>query len=403
MTVLQLKMCETDHDEVDRIPSRDRASHWDIAALLISISSHLIDIGLDCNLAYRYYMNEHIFYFIFTLGFILVPAFINTAFSIRMYIQDGTKNIMATQSSRNYRILIIILIFQLAPVLRYIDSLKFAIKSIRAEKNGDFHTQRKYYEMMLKEDSDVALLRVLECFLEAAPQQILQITILLVNYGQGLDNTLTSMLLIHQLLSIISSFVSMAWSMASYHRSVRFVLETKGNISKMGTVMQFMWHFLVTVSRILSISCLASICYRSAVGGLACHWLVMTLWLCVSEKTQFCNNQKCFDIIFFSVFGLVYTFTHVNISDGKTRCKYIFFYTLCFLENIVATFVWMFLAEEIMKNSYYYVPIIVLNIVPFITGIIFMITYYKVFHPSTGMMKSRHKTNASFQVDSCSD
>lgn len=177
---------------------------------------------------------------------------------------------MATQSSRNYRILIIILIFQLAPVLRYIDSLKFAIKSIRAEKNGDFHTQRKYYEMMLKEDSDVALLRVLECFLEAAPQQILQITILLVNYGQGLDNTLTSMLcmfmflltrrlffiscvsaVIHQLLSIISSFVSMAWSMASYHRSVRFVLETKGNISKMGTVMQFMWHFLVTGKSIL--------------------------------------------------------------------------------------------------------------------------------------------------------
>lgn len=137
---------------------------------------------------------------------------------------------------------------------------------MRAEKKQDFHTQRKYYEMMLKEDSDVALLRVLECFLEAAPQQILQITILLVTYGRDMDNTLTCMLcmcgicspicncfsflffaaVIHQLLSIISSFVSMAWSMASYHRSVRFVLETKGNISKMGTVMQFMWHFLVT-------------------------------------------------------------------------------------------------------------------------------------------------------------
>lgn len=53
-------------------------------------------------------------------------------------------------------------------------------------------------------------------------------------------------LVFHQLLSIGSSFVSMAWSMASYQRLLRVSLKTKGNITWAGTIVQFMWHFLVT-------------------------------------------------------------------------------------------------------------------------------------------------------------
>lgn len=309
-------------------------------------------------------------------------------------MHDGAKNKLVPHTLKNYRVYIIVLILQLAPVIRYVDSLKYALKSLKAEKKKNFGEQRKYYELMLKEDSDVALLRVLECFLEAAPQQILQITILLVTYNYGIDNTLT---IIHQVLSIGSSFVSMAWSMASYHRSVRFVLDTKDNISKTGTAMQFIWHFLVTVSRILSISVLASIFPIPTAIGIIVHWLVMTMWLCCTEKTNFCNQNLFYDTIFFSIFGLVYTFTHVNLSEGKTRCKYIFFYVICFIENSIATAVWGSIEYSKLKNTYYYMPLIILNILSFIVGILFMIIYYKVFHPSKGM-KRRHKVNNSVAV-----
>lgn len=53
-------------------------------------------------------------------------------------------------------------------------------------------------------------------------------------------------IVVHQLLSIGSSFVSMAWSMASYQRLLRVALKTKLNITWAGTIVQFMWHFLVT-------------------------------------------------------------------------------------------------------------------------------------------------------------
>lgn len=92
MTVLQLNMCETiENDELDRIPSKDRANYWDVIALVISILSHLIDVGFDVNLAYRYFTNIdnnpiYLYCFILTLAFIIVPACINTAFSIRMFV-----------------------------------------------------------------------------------------------------------------------------------------------------------------------------------------------------------------------------------------------------------------------------------------------------------------------------
>lgn len=114
-------------------------------------------------------------------------------FCFRYYLdQDKKPNTTLTKKFTKKRVCcVIVLLFQLAPVLRYFDALRYALKSKKAEKNKDPHTQRKYYKLMVKEDSDVALLRVLECFLEAAPQQILQLTIIFYNHGKEINNNFT--------------------------------------------------------------------------------------------------------------------------------------------------------------------------------------------------------------------
>ncbi|XP_056634540.1 XK-related protein 6-like isoform X2 [Diorhabda sublineata] len=355
MTILyQTKMCSSDRDEIDRIPSRDRATNWDVAGFVFSIFSHIADVFFDCNVAYRYYASKHLSYFFATLSFIIIPAIINTAFSVRMYVLDH-ENVnrgsnLTKKFTRKRLCIIFILIFQLAPILRYFDALKYALKSQKAEKNKDVENQRKYYEMMAKEDSDVALLRVLECFLEAAPQLILQLAIIFHSKGKEMEgDTFT---IIHQLLSIGSSFVSMAWSMASYQRLLRVSLRTKNNISWSGTIVQFMWHFLVTVSRILCISVIASIYPTETIVVIIGHWFVMTLWLaCTSAKNNFCDHNSLYDFLFYCILGAVYIFTHVVLVEGRTFLKYVIFYCVLFAENTIANVVWIISADEAVREK----------------------------------------------------
>jgi len=79
----------------------------------------------------------------------------------------------------------------------------------------------------------------------------------------------------------------------------------------------------------------------------------------------------------------------VVLVEGPTFLKYLIFYGILFFENTLANVVWILNADAALQRTIYYRPIIYLNVVPFVVGIIFMLLYYKVFHPSTGYNRQR--------------
>ncbi|KAK2586064.1 hypothetical protein KPH14_008357 [Odynerus spinipes] len=194
---------------------------------------------------------------------------------------------------------ILAIVFQLAPVIHYYDTLIYALKARKCEKAGDYDGQKQYYFKMLKEDQDVALLRVFECFLEAAPQQVLQLTILLKHYNSDIN-----LEFIHQVGSIISSLASMGWAMASYNRSIRLAQRNKQTIGIRGSIFQFLWHFCVTVSRILTVSLIASIWPLYTIAACICHWIIMTIWIIVESHgvLQFCRKSIAAMIVYYMFF-----------------------------------------------------------------------------------------------------
>lgn len=302
---------------------------------------------------------------------------------------------------KNKLYFVIAVLLQLAPVVHYWETLKYALKARKCEKSGDHAGERQYYRKMLKEDEDVALLRVFECFLEAAPQQILQLTLMLKHYDDRIN-----LEFVHQAGSIISSLVSMGWAMASYNRSIRLPQPDKSNIDVIGIILQFLWHFCITVARILSLSVIASIWPIYTIICCIIHWISMIVWMLIDSQgiLEFCRTynrpphmqpsfkERINSILFASVVGIVHIFIYLNAVDGKhTFCKHLCFYFLCFLENIVSNLLWRYTCPPIVRDAWYFNVFFIVCIVSFFIGIVAMLLYYTVFHPS-----KRHRTsNAS--------
>ncbi|VDN34319.1 unnamed protein product, partial [Dibothriocephalus latus] len=122
--------------------------------------------------------------------------------------------------------------------------------------------------LMLYEDADSCMLRLIECFMEAAPQLLLQLYILL---SQPAPDGVVRLCLINpfpfnppisppviaQYVSCGTSWLSLAWCLTAYQSALRNSRVEKANLRFRGTVFYFLWKVGVLLSRLLALALLA--------------------------------------------------------------------------------------------------------------------------------------------------
>lgn len=167
-------------------------------------------------------------------------------------------------------------------------------------------------------------------------------------------------LAILQAWTVIAALVSIAWSLTSYHRSVRYARDDKEKVYTLGTFIAFCWHlmsagnistvllynvqifynFFFSVSRVLALSLLAAI-YPVWMGVIcALHWGMMAMWLALGQhQTAACSN-RCEELLLSAALGLAYVLAFISPRDGPTRYVYLAYYLVCFMENTGALVVW---------------------------------------------------------------
>lgn len=382
--------------------------------LIFSVCSFLCDFGSDIYLMLIYYNQGDITWFILTLVFVFLPSFIMSLFSVIWYWIDK-------ESRFSYLGWIVRLGFHLlhlAPLVRYVDTLIYAWKSKYAKTDWD---KFRYYKLMIFEEADSSLLRVIECSMESTPQLLLQLYILFTQ-----PPVKDRSVVIIQVVSSFLSLISLSWCLTSYQSSLRLTAPDKVEMKCGSMTIMVIWKLLVILPRFLSISLFTSVYTLYILIMLGFHYLLMASYIIAQKTTYFSARHFTLkEIIFNLVMAAIYCVDFLNLTEGSTRFKYIFYYFVSFVEITTLIIFWYFNSpfNELglnlkynvsisssngsypLKSNFYYqdwsIPIRTLvffgTIICFLNGIGIMIIYFLACHP-THNIKLFRKTRISKSI-----
>ncbi|MCJ8745735.1 hypothetical protein PDJAM_G00133830 [Pangasius djambal] len=320
----------------------------------------VVDIASDLLLSLQYFREGHYTWFALTLSFILIGSLCTQIFSYSWF-RDDYNDEEETQTQTTHMGLLHLL--HLGFFTRYYDLLKRSFSCVWRARS------RSSNEMELFGlAADLSMLRLMETFLESVPQLLLQTYIML-------QHQRTSKL---QYLSMVVSFLNVAWSTVDYWRCLRRSLPNTEEMPRgIPTAVYLFYKILTITARILSLSLFIMLSPWSILV-LFVMWLLVTGWAHV-VKTDFCTSL-CLEELYRSVVGVILVFTFFNIKGKKTKKDMSLYYVIVTLSNFLAP-VLLFLVIPRTAESDFFLPVTVFIVISNTMGLGFLILYYSALHP----------------------
>ena len=256
------------------------------------------------------------------------------------------------------------------------------------------------YIRYLTEWRDVTLLRLFEGFLEAAPQMILQLYILTIQNEFIIERDwLTA-------TSAVVSIISLSWAIVSYSQMLRICLNSKV-LSVFGYCFQICYRLLMVASRVVVLVLFASAFRYYIFVFIFSHCAAMFGWLCCMDMITFSangeRNEPFLEKIFTLIVSVIYLFCFLNIHPSTTKRQISIYYSVMFFESAVLMAVW-FPYRTLHGVLMYAAFGLVFG--GFLLGMLFMLLYYKYFHPNQDITAgwfccaffSRRSTDSGFPI-----
>ncbi|GAB0086134.1 XK-related protein [Sergentomyia squamirostris] len=342
---------------------------FDIFYNFLSIIMRIVAFGVTIYVAIQYYKRGNANYMIYTLSCWLIPWLLTLLISNEVRSKDESLELRRKECCTTFLGTVFL------NIIRYWETSIYSLKYWLAKRRDDKDNAWRYYKKLLLAESDETFLRLFDCFLEVAPQKVLQIAI----YLSG-EESMTAW----QGCLLVSCIFSMAYTLSSHQKCLRLATPSKKQIKCIAQVFHIIWNLSMSVARILAIALLASIFPLPTLLCCIIHILLFGLYIFIldSKNLNLCGYNFFTKFLFSLTIGTIFLFHLIPVKEGPTRYRYVTFYSICFVENATCLIVFYLFADWRLMNVYMFYWIAGAVIVLFTLGITFQIIYYTCFHPN---------------------
>ncbi|XP_048831963.1 XK-related protein 9 [Brienomyrus brachyistius] len=332
-----------------------------VAGLLLYVA----DIIADVWVAGQYFSNGNFAWGSMTLLFVLNGFVCSQVFSYAWFCDDSPAE---TSTGRNCKPSQVILhVLQLGIFTRYVQHLKMACRVLWAKQSAGYDEDELHLELF-GQAADLSMLRLFETFLESAPQLVLQLYIVLGHDERS----------IIQYISIVGSFLNIAWATVDYWRCFRRSMPNLPEMPSGAALVVYLLYKLLTVcARVLTLSMLL-LFSTYCLSALLLLWLLGFLWT-HAVQTDFCTS-KGLEWFYRAVVAVILIFTFFNVKGQDTKVHMTVYYAMSALQNLLVPLMIFFLTPAAEKLDFFWQTVFVIA-AGTVMGLLFLSLYYSVLHP----------------------